>query len=61
MGTLVLWNKELFALLDTESLVPCVNHWECTIHTSLIGRVNIHCHEILQILRTGIACPYTSP
>ena len=61
MCTLVLWNKELVALLDVECLVPCIHHWEGTIHTSLVWRVNIHGHQILQVLRTGIACSYTCP
>lgn len=61
MCTLVLWNKELITLLYVECLVPCIHHRESTVDTSLVWRVNIYGHQILEILWTSIASPYTSP
>ena len=61
MCTLVLRNKELIALLYVECLIPCIHHRKSTIDTSLVWRVNIYGHQILEILRTSVTSPYASP
>ena len=50
VSALVLRNEELVALLHVEGFVPSVDVGESSVYASLVGRVNVNLHQIVDNL-----------